>query len=144
MWWSQIRTGVFSPSNSAEYTIDRHTGGFKEKVTVTDRDRDRDRDTNRDTNTGIGGVSEGEGPPGKPQKKKVGRRRSLAQFDDVNEAIASCGVTVTESIDLALNSNERCSDVSKDATECSKEGTEGTAHSEDLDFDLAIEKQVTQ
>jgi hypothetical protein len=71
-----------------------------------------------------------------PTPKKNVRRRSLAQFEDVNSAIASCGVTVTESIDLG---NMRDSDASKDGTES---GTVSTSRSDDFDFDMAIEKQV--
>lgn len=124
----EIRSGVFSAkNNNQESTIDRHTGAIKEKI------------------SGRGG---GHGPGG----RKTTRRKSLAQFADVNEAIASLSVasdggdsiTVTETLDLGSSmlkegdgGEGRHSDISTEGTVVSS-----TIHSEDLNYDLAIEKQV--
>lgn len=76
-----------------------------------------------------------------PKPKKTVRRKSLAQFDEVNNAVNSCGVTVTESIDLGA---PRKSDTDKDASE-TETGSVNTSRSrsDDFDFNLAIEKQIT-
>ena len=111
---------MFAAKNNheSESTIDRHTGVIKVKKPSGGGDQ--------------GGT------------KKI-RRKSLAQFEDVNEALASMsvttgGVTVTETLDLGGSGGAegRHSDLSTEGTV-----TSSTAQSDDLDFSLAIEKQVS-
>jgi hypothetical protein len=118
-FYNKIRTGVFDAKNN-ETSFDDHRRVKSASESCVEEE-----------------VGHGHGPV---IKRGKGRRRSLAQFEDVNQAVLSCGVvTVTETLDLGVQREERVSDVSKDGTI----ETSCSARSEDFDFDLAIEKQVT-
>jgi len=112
----EVRTGVIT-SKAAKGSA--NGSGLSAKASSESRDE----------------VGHGQGP--KP--KKATRRKSLAQFEEVNDAVNSCGVTVTESIDLGAPRN---SDTDKDGSE-TETGSVNTSKSDDFDFNLAIEKQIT-